>query len=93
MFGAWRLGAREPTLAGIAALLAVVPALAAWREWNRATDDRVLAIALASSALTAFAALAMLTGETLHPVSAAAVAGVLVAPAWNRGGRPLRELA
>lgn len=75
LFGEWSLGAFEPGMAGVMAGLALVPALAALREWRSGQDERLLILPLASAALLAFAALLALSPEWLAPAAAAAVAG------------------
>ena len=92
LFGERDVGAFEPDMAGIAAGLALVPALAAVREWRTGENERLLVLPLASSALLAFAALLALAAEWLAPVAAAAVAAVLLALLARRRQVPLAAL-
>lgn len=92
LFGEWSLGAFEPEMAGVAAGLALVPALAAVCQWHVRGDAKLLVLPLASSALLGHAALLALSPAWLAPVSAAAVAAVLLALLSLRPAAPLAAL-
>lgn len=90
LFGEWNLAAIEPDMAGAAAALTLIPALAAVREWQSGRPQ--LVIPLASAALLAFTALLVLSPEWLAPVAAAAVAAALMVLLARRQQEPLALL-
>jgi uncharacterized membrane protein len=89
LFGEWNLAAVEPGMAGVAAALALIPALAGLRQWRSGNDETLLVIPLASAALLGFAALLVSSPEWLAPVAAAAIAAVLLALLARRREEPL----